>query len=276
MPFTTNRLLSVQATGTNAGTWGAGTADSLNEGVMQILDSNLGGITTLTPGSTTPQNLSQTQANNGLLHISGALLASIVVQPDTGVTMSGFFYFENVTSGNFTVTLTNSAGSVVLPQGRRGTFWIDTTYGPRIMSIGGSTIADSLPTGTVIPFYNTTVPTGWTVVSSVNDYALKVVSSNGGVTAGTVAYSTLFGRTAVDGFVLTTNEIPAHSHGIVTSGGGTPVVGSGSNTTPGGGGTTVPSAITNLVVQNTGSGASHTHAIDMRVQTASVLLGTRN
>lgn len=262
IPFTVNRLYSVQGTGTNAGLWGAGTVNSLNEGVMEILDSNLGGITALSLASTTPIALTQTQCNNGLLRMTGVLLASIVVGPDTGVTMSGFFFFENLTTGSFTVTFTNTGGSVVLPQGRRGVLWIDTTYGPRVLSSVGSSQTDIIPAGSVQPFYNTSAPTGWTIVA-LNDYALKIVSATGGVTSGTVDYSALFGRTATDSYTLQIADMPAHTHTF--SGNNAPTGGAGSG---GGGGSTTTSS--------TGGGGGHTHAIDMRVKTASIILATRN
>lgn len=200
-----------------------------------------------------------------MLRITGTLLASIVVQPDTGVLLTGFVYWENVTSGSFTVTFTNTGGSVVLPQGRRGIMWVDTTYGPRIVAIAGSTNADPIPTGTVMLFYQNAAPDGWTISSALNDYALKIVSSSGGVTSGSVLYSTLFGRTATDSHTLTTNEIPAHTHtysGIV-GGGGTQL------------GTAGGAAISTYTSSSTGGGAGHTHNIDMRVQTASVILATK-
>lgn len=192
MPFTTNRLYSVQATGSNAGTWGAGTTNSLNEGVMEVMDANMGGKTVLSLSSTTPQLLSQTQANNGLLRLTGALLANIVISPDAGVTMSGFFFFENITTGNFTVTFTNAGGSVVLPQSRRGVMWIDTTYGPRILAVGGSGSADPIPVGTTMVFYQTSVPTGWTLSTALNDCAIRLVSTTGGSTGGVTGFTTAF------------------------------------------------------------------------------------
>jgi hypothetical protein len=267
-PFTANRLLSVQAAGSNPGTWGAGTANSLNEGVMQILDSNLGGITALSLTSVNV-TLNQTQANNGLLRLTGTLTGAVVISPDVTVTMSGFFYFENLTTGNFSVTFSNSGGSVVLPQGRRGTMWIDTTYGPRVISSVGSGQTDIIPAGSVVTFYNTAAPTGYTIVS-LNDYALKVVSSSGGVTSGSVAYSTLFGRTSVDNYALQIADIPAHAHAVTVT----------SNTignVPGG-----PTVVTNIATgsgtstTSVGGGGNHTHGLDMRVLTASVILATRN
>lgn len=229
----------------------------------------LGGITSLSLSSTTPQLLTQTQAQNALLRLTGALLASIVISPDTGVLMQGFYYFENLTTNSsFTITFTNSAGSVVLPQGRRGILWIDTTNGPRIMSSIGSSQTDILPAGTVQPFYNTAVPTGWTAVA-LNDYNLKIVSSgSGGVTSGSVDYSTLFGRTSVDATTLTEAQIPSHYHAagsrgtFVPSGASIEVI--------------VPPANGNFATTTSGSGQSHTHSLDMRVKTVALTLGTRN
>jgi microcystin-dependent protein len=109
-------------------------------------------------------------------------------------------------------------------------------------------------------------------VVSLNDYALKVVSSSGGVASGSVAYSSLFARTATDGFTLTTNEMPSHSHGVS---GGT-VAGTSSSSVPATGGTIFPIGATGITINNTGNGASHAHGIDMRVQTAAVVLAMRN
>lgn len=231
----------------------------------------LGGITTLSLSSTTPQLLTQTQAQNALLRCTGVLLASIVISPDSGVLMQGFYYFENLTTGSFTVTFTNSAGSVVLPQGRRGVMWVDTTNGPRVMSSVGSSQTDVIPAGSVMPFYNTAAPTGWTIVSSLNDYALKIVSSTGGVTSGSVDYSTLFGRTATDSYTLLLADIPSHTHalGMVTATSG------GQGTMNLGTGNYVPTAFI-TATNASGGGGGHTHGIDMRVKTASVILATRN
>lgn len=252
----------------NIGLWGVGASDSLNQGCFEPLDNMLGGITSLTLASTTPQLLTQTQAQNALLRCTGVLLASIVISPDTGVLMQGFYYFENLTTGSFSVTFTNSGGSVVLPQGRRGVMWVDTTNGPRIMSSVGSAQTDIIPAGSVMPFYNTAAPTGWTIVSSLNDYALKIVSSSGGVTSGSVAYSTLFGRTATDSYALLIADIPSHTHAITTSFTNTQASLGFSTQT----GSTVTTGATNA----TGGGGGHSHNIDMRVQTASIILATRN
>ena len=278
MPYTTNKGFSVQSTGSNAGTWGsdsstptANASNALNEGAIQLLDQALGGVTSL---SLTNVNvaLTQLQTQNGMLRMSGTLTGNVVISPDVGVLMTGFYCFENVTTGNFTVTLTNSGGSVVLPQTRRGIVWINSANGPRIIAIAGSTAADPIPVGTVMVFYQAAAPTGWTISSALNDYALKIVSSAGGVTSGSVAYSTLFGRTATDAHTLTTAQIPSHSHTTPNSNQGTDFAYSTATYTNANG----LLIFTGLTTGLTGGGGSHTHNIDMRVRTASVILAAKD
>ena len=253
------------------GTWGAGATDGLNSGVISPLDTMLGGITALSLASTTPELLSQSQAQNAMLRLTGNLLASIVVSPDTGVLLIGFVYFENLTTNSaFSVTFTNSAGSVVLPQGRRGVMWVDTTNGPRIMALVGSGTADPIPAGSQTIWYNASAPSGWSAVA-LNDYGVQIVSNgSGGVTSGSVAYSTLFARTTTDSHTLTTNEMPSHPHTYGVTYGAAP---GGSNqvasvlSTSGG---------TTITTTSTGGGAAHNHGLDMRVQTAAFVLASRN
>lgn len=209
--------------------------------------------------------MTQLQCQNGMLRCTGTLTGNIVISPGVGVLWNGIYCWENVTTGNFSVTITNSAGSVALPQGRRGLVWLDTVNGPRIIAIAGSSTADAVPAGSVVPFYNNAAPSGYTIVS-LNDYALKVVSSSGGVASGTVAYSTLFARTATDPHTLTLDQIPSHSHSQTTY---------TANAFAGGGFTgrqSESSGTTGLA----GGGNSHVHNIDMRVNTAAVVLATRN
>lgn len=236
-----------------------------------MLDQALGGVTSLSLSSSNVL-LTQLQAQNAMLRMTGTLTANVDVSPNSGasVLMVGFYYFENLTSGSFTVTMSNSAGSVALPQGRRGVFWIDTTNGPRIVSIVGSSTADPIPAGSRTLFYNTSVPAGWTVVA-IDNYALKVVSSSGGVTSGSVGYTTVFGRTQVEGTTLTLNQIPSHGH-TVTYGATSDNLVAGGNTVV----TSIGSGANSASTGNAGGGSIHYHDIDMRVLTAAVLIGTRD
>lgn len=275
MPYTVNRGFSVQTVGSNAGTWGAdgttpqaNSSNALNEGMIQLVDQALGGTTTLSLASSNVL-LTQLQAQNGMLRLTGTLLANVVVSPDTGVLMTGMYAWENVTSGNFTVTLSNAGGSVVLPQSRRGFVWINASNGPRIIAIAGSSAADPIPVGTVSLFYQAAAPTGWTLLP-LSDYGIKIDSSSAGVLSGTIAYSTVFSRTATDSYTLTVADIPSHSHPVS---GGT-VAGFGT-TTATVSGNTVPLGASTIVVGSTGGGGGHSHPIDLRLRAANVLLATK-
>ncbi len=277
MAFTTNKKLSAQAAASASGTWGAGgtTGVDLNTGVIGPLDTILAGISTITTTSGT-YSLTFTSGgggdvNNAMWSFTATLLGDLTVSPTAGdatTYLNGFYLWSNTTAGAHTVTLTTANGSVVLPQGRRGVLYVSTAanIAPLIVAIVGSTLADSLPTGTSLLFYNSAAPSGWTT-SATNDYAVKIAST-GGVSSGSVAYSTLFGRTATDGYTLQVADIPSHSH-TVTPVYNTSIVNSGAGGGSLGGLTTITSGLT-------GGGGSHSHGIDMRVLTLAFVLGTRN
>lgn len=269
MPFTSLKGYSVQASGTNAGTWGAGNpGNDLNTGVMGIMDLNMAGVLTLNLASSSA-TLSATDVQNCMIRCTGVLTGNRTISASGGVTtFNGFYCFENVTTGSFSVTVTTGTGSVALPQSRRGILFLDGTNAPRIIAIAGSTSADPIPVGTVMLFYQNAAPSGWTISSALNDYAIKIVSSAGGVTSGSVNYSTLFGRTATDSTTLTTNQIPSHTHGITYDANGALAGGTAFTANLGAGGTTATTVAT-------GGGAGHTHPLDMRVKTAAIILATK-
>lgn len=283
MPFTINKGLSVQATGSNSGTWGsdgttptANSSTALNQGAIQLLDQALGGTTTLSLSATTPIALTQLQTQNGMLRIAGTLLANIVVSPDSGVLMVGQYNWENVTTGSFTVTLTNSAGSVVLPQSRRGELWIDTVNGPRITAISGTTAPDSLPVGTAITFFNTTVPAGWTINVTYSDRALRLSNTTGGTVGGTTAFTTVFSARTIAqanlpnvNFTVTDSKIYRFATANSAAGSDTTnAVAAATGTTNN---TPACSSSGSIVVNSGGSGT----ALDFEVTYATVIIGTR-
>lgn len=276
--YTQFKKLAVQAAASDSGVWGAGgvAGDDLNTGVMGPIDYMLAGISTFSVSSS---NVSLTftaggggDVTNCMFRFTGTLLANITVSPAVGdatTYFKGFYYWENITSGAFTITVTTAAGSAALPQGRRGVLFVDGTNGPRIVSICGSATADPVPAASSTIWYNTAAPAGWTAVA-LNDYSIKLVSTgNGGVTSGSIAYSTLFGRTATDNYTLQIADIPSHTHGYVRI----------TNTlTPSGGtsGGNLCGLTSSTTTDATGGGGAHSHAIDMRVQTAAFTLATRN
>lgn len=204
-----------------------------------------------------------------MFRFTGVLLANIDVAPAVGdatTYFNGFYFFDNATTGSFTITLSNASGSVTLPQGRRGIIFISATasLAPRIIAGGNGDIA----TGSKTIFYNTAAPTGWTAVA-LNDYAIKIVTTgSGGVTSGSVAYSTLYARTATDAYTLVAGNIPVGSlsYNAASLQVGTTLAGSSSGY--------------NLLLTATSltgaAGNSFTMPIDMRVTTAAFTLCARD
>lgn len=76
-----------------------------------------------------------------------------------------------------------------------------------------STFGVSFPSGSRMLFQQSTPPVGWVTDTTHNDKALRIVNGTVG-SGGSVGFSTVFGRAATDGFTLTTNEMPYHTHGV--------------------------------------------------------------
>ena len=289
MPYTANLRLTVQSAGSNSGVWGAGGAagDDLNTGVMGVVDTRLAEPAAFSVSSSNV-SLSYANVQCNFFRFTGTLLANIVVSPAVGdatTYFNGFYLFENVTSGSFTVTLQNASGSVVLPQGRRGIVYVSAanSLAPRIVSLVGSGSADPIAAGSRTLFYNTAAPSGWTAVA-LNDYAIKIVTAgSGGVTSGSVAYSTLFGRTTTDPHAITVNEMPLHGHPIIVNrqlsgsadlDGGLMLNSDSTANYPAYTGS--PAITAGQQIGGTGGGATHTHPLDMRVLTAAFSLASRD
>lgn len=138
-----------------------------------------------------------------------------------------------------------------------------------------SDIPSSFPVGTVIPFAQAAAPTGWTQVTTYNNYALRIVSGTGGGTGGSVAFTTAFASQAVSAtigsYTLATADIPSHTHTLPygSTGGGSGIAATG-------GGVTYSGA-----TGSTGGGGSHTHsftgtAINLAVQYVDLILASKN
>lgn len=208
------------------------------------------------------------------------------------------------------ITITGSTGAAVLSgtvkSASGGFIFPDNTT--------QTTAATSaFSSGTKLAFPQASAPTGWTQDTSVNDYAMRVVSGTGGGSGGSVAFTTAFasqtpaGSVSVSGgsvsaTTLSTNEIPSHTHGLAASGnsgaetsigniygaaavsGGRTIATSGRGfssyvTTSGGG---------NNWIGSTGGGGSHTHgfttptasfsgtAINLAVQYKDFIIATKD
>ena len=126
-------------------------------------------------------------------------------------------------------------------------------------------IVGGIPTGSKVLFAQAAAPTGWTKDTTHNDKSIRVVSGTGGGSAGSVAFSTVFGRTATDGSSLSIAQLAAHTHSGSLG---------GSSSTGG-----YLTASTGKIITSSGSagsGSTHSHGLDLRVQYVDVIICTKN
>jgi hypothetical protein len=169
MPQTTYKGLEVQTTGSNVGTWGT----VLNDNALSYIDLNLGGIVTKSLSSSNV-TLTASESRNVILRLNGVLLANVQIT----TSCLGFFFVENATTGNFTITVRNSssATSVTIPR-TRVTVISDATNGCRIAS-------NEFGSGTALPFHNSVAPSGWTKISNGDYENAAMRLTTGTVTTG--------------------------------------------------------------------------------------------
>ena len=127
----------------------------------------------------------------------------------------------------------------------------------------------AFPAGTLALFQQTAAPTGWTKETTHNDKGLRVVTGAASI-GGATAFTSVFGsgKTA-DAHTLTTAEIPAHSHNIVTVG----IGGSGNDRI-------LHEDNTGLSSQSTdtdgGSGGGHSHTLSLDLQYVDVIIASKD
>lgn len=183
----------------------------------------------------TGTTITTTWANTTLSDISSALTGSVAADGQTP--MSGSLNMANnkvvsvldPTSAQDAATkaYVDAVGFTVAP-GTSGNLL--TSNGTAWTSAAPAATTPSVPAGSVMLFYQASAPTGWTQVTTLNDYGLRLVSGAGGTTAGTTAYSTVFtnqtpsftgaiGTLASAATTLSTSQIPSHTHTFGISGG---------------------------------------------------------
>jgi len=194
---TPNKGYATPATGSEVDNWG----NVLNEDVSEIIDRNLGGITTR---ALTNVNISLTteESQNLILRLTGVLTGNVVVTTEC----IGMFFVENATTGSFTVTVRNNliSTSTTAPQGGRVVVISTATNGCRISG------TSDFPSGTRMPFNQTTVPTGWTKESSstYDDAAIRLTTGTVS-TGGSLGFSDTF-----DSRMIALANLPNHSVGV--------------------------------------------------------------
>jgi hypothetical protein len=153
-----------------------------------------------------------------------------------------------------------------------------------------------IPAGTVMLFYQNAAPTGWTIVTTQNNKALRVVSSSGGVAGGTTAFTTVFANQTVStsvsvsisgttgGTTIGTGEMPSHTHPVPTNT-GDPCIGAATRNASSNRG----DVLTSFNTSATGGGGSHSHsfsgsgsgsgtssAVTLNVQYIDIILCSKN
>ena len=130
----------------------------------------------------------------------------------------------------------------------------------------------SAPSGTVMLFFNSAAPTGWTKdTTNYNDHAIRIVTGTPS-SGGSSNFSTVFGKTATDNFTLTTSETPSHTHDA-PSGGNFMTSASGVNNRATTGGANIN--LSSPTTTSTGGGAAHAHNIDLRVKYVDAIRATK-
>lgn len=156
------------------------------------------------------------------------------------------------------------------------------------VSASGLQSGVTLASGTVSLFYQSAAPTGWTQVTSLNDYDMRLVSSGGGTTGGTTAYSTVFTNVTIaaptiSATTLSLSQIPSHNHQANAIYGGPDIVTGGQyvyqTSVIGAYNTCNPTAS----VAPNGGGGSHTHTVSggggtvtLNVRYANIILCSKN
>lgn len=137
-----------------------------------------------------------------------------------------------------------------------------------------ATLNAGFPSGTKMLFNQTAAPTGWTkdTTAALNDTGLRVVTGTVG-SGGSVAFSTVFGKTATDGYTLLIADMPSHTHSeyVATAVGGP-------YTCP------APTGWTNAGIPQygymftgaTGGDGSHSHGIDIRLKYNDVIIASKD
>lgn len=144
------------------------------------------------------------------------------------------------------------------------------------ISFDGNTLtvsAPAFPAGTAMLFIQAAAPTGWTKSTTLNDYALRIVSGTGGGTGGSTAFSTALGASGTSGATtLSTSQIPSHNHAFYFGSSSA----SSANVhisayTANGNNSTYFSGMT-----YTGGGGSHTHSLGINVNYVDAIICTKN
>jgi hypothetical protein len=152
--------------------------------------------------------------------------------------------------------------------------------------------AATIPSGSVFLLYQASAPTGWTQVTALDDYALRITSSTGGTTGGTTAFSTVFSNQTptitVGSTTLSSTQMPSHSHSLKYGDSGSPTPFNNAQsfgyTVDTGAGymwSGTPQGSFAGLVDNTGGSGSHNHSgsssvLTLNVRYANIIICSKN
>jgi hypothetical protein len=128
----------------------------------------------------------------------------------------------------------------------------------------------SLPSASKVFFGQATVPIGWKLDTTHNDKAIRILNTVGGSSSGSVAFSTLFGRTTTDGFSLTLAYMGNHTHSAQYATYLTNLGGNGNYPFNSDG------SVTGSDNTNSGGNVAHAHGAEMRVFYVDLIIGQKN
>lgn len=163
-------------------------------------------------------------------------------------------------SGSVTLQAPSAAGTTVLT--------LPATSGTVVVTATGQA---GFASGTKMSFYQAAAPTGWTkdTTAALNDAVLRIVTSSGGVTGGSTAFSTWAAASATSAYTLTTSDIPSHTHPVPVL---TQFNGSPATSITGGNGGSPATLTTNA----TGGGGGHSHGLSQNIKYADFIVATAN
>jgi microcystin-dependent protein len=181
--------------------------------------------------------------------------------------------------GNLAVTGTSAfTGATTftgIPSGPTASAGTNTTQLATTAFVLANGPASPIPAGSVILFYQSAAPTGWTQVTTQNDKVLRVVSGTGGGASGTTAFSSVFTNQtptittsglSAGATTLSTAQMPSHSH----------TYNAGNNPDNTGSLPRYELGQTNTLSTNAeGGGGSHTHSISGSATSSAITLNVQ-
>lgn len=148
----------------------------------------------------------------------------------------------------------------------------NTTQDSQIAANTAAIAAGGFPSGTRMMFFNAAPPAGWSMVAW-NNMTIRVVNdASGGSTGGVQPFSTVFGRTATDGWTLNASQMPSHTHSYVdTIPNAVGAMFSGASSAV----TQYSSSDVGKTTGSAGGDQPHSHGLDLRVQYVNACVGQK-